>query len=88
VGITRLRGGFVLATMASDKTDFTDSTYAVRAVEDLVDKYRLVADNSRWCFLRNQQQAATPTRPRARTSATAPKRPCFSERYRSTGQRS
>jgi hypothetical protein len=25
-GITRLRGGFVLATMASDKTDFTDST--------------------------------------------------------------
>jgi hypothetical protein len=35
-GITRLRGGFVLATMASDKTDFTDSTYAVRAVEDLV----------------------------------------------------
>ena len=35
-GITRLRGGFVLATMASAKTDFTDSTYAVRAVEDLV----------------------------------------------------
>ena len=35
-GITRLRGGFILATMASAKTDFTDSTYAVRAVEDLV----------------------------------------------------
>jgi len=35
-GITRLRGGFVLATMASDKTDLTDPTYAVRAVEDLV----------------------------------------------------
>jgi len=35
-GITRLRGGFVLATMASSKADFTDSTFAVRAVEDLV----------------------------------------------------
>jgi hypothetical protein len=34
-GITRLRGGFVLATMAATKTDFTDSSYAVRAVEDL-----------------------------------------------------
>jgi hypothetical protein len=35
-GITRLRGGFVLASVANDKTDFTDSSYAVRAVEDLV----------------------------------------------------
>jgi hypothetical protein len=34
-GITRLRGGFVLATMAGTKTDFTDASYAVRAVEDL-----------------------------------------------------
>ena len=35
-GITRLRGGFILATMASAKTELTDSTYAVRAVEDLI----------------------------------------------------
>lgn len=35
-GITRLRGGFVLATVASSKVDFTDSTFSVRAVEDLV----------------------------------------------------
>lgn len=35
-GITRLRGGFVLASVANEKTDFTDSSYAVRAVEDLV----------------------------------------------------
>jgi hypothetical protein len=35
-GITRLRGGFVLATIANAKTDFTDSTFAVRSVEDLV----------------------------------------------------
>jgi hypothetical protein len=34
-GITRLGGGFVLASMAGRKADFTDSTYAVRAVEDL-----------------------------------------------------
>lgn len=34
-GITRLRGGFVLATMAGTKNDFTDASYAVRAVEDL-----------------------------------------------------
>jgi hypothetical protein len=34
-GITRLRGGFVLATMAGTKTDVTDASYAVRAVEDL-----------------------------------------------------
>jgi hypothetical protein len=39
-GITRLRGGFVLATMASDKTEITDSTYAVRAVEDLISAVR------------------------------------------------
>jgi hypothetical protein len=32
-GITRLKGGFVLATMASSKKDFTDSTFAVAAVE-------------------------------------------------------
>jgi hypothetical protein len=35
-GITRLRGGFLLATVANAKADFTDSTFAVRAVEDLV----------------------------------------------------
>ena len=35
-GITRLRGGFVLATMASAKTELTDSSYAVGAVEDLI----------------------------------------------------
>ncbi len=35
-GVTRLRGGFVLATMAGTKTDLTDSHYAVRAVEDLI----------------------------------------------------
>ncbi len=35
-GITRLRGGFVLATMARDKADLQDSKFAVRAVEDLV----------------------------------------------------
>ncbi len=35
-GITRLRGGFVLASVANEKTDFTDSSYAVRAVEALV----------------------------------------------------
>src|SRR5947207_11103864 len=35
-GITRLKGGFVLATMARDKGDLRDSTFAVRAVEDLV----------------------------------------------------
>ena len=32
-GITRLRGGFVLATMAGAKKDLTDATYAVQAVE-------------------------------------------------------
>jgi hypothetical protein len=35
-GITRLRGGFVLATMARDKADLQDTKFAVRAVEDLV----------------------------------------------------
>jgi hypothetical protein len=35
-GITRLKGGFVLATMARDKGDLQDSKFAVRAVEDLV----------------------------------------------------
>lgn len=35
-GITRLRGGFVLATMARDKADLQDIKFAVRAVEDLV----------------------------------------------------
>jgi hypothetical protein len=34
-GITRLRGGFLLATVANTKAGFTDSTFAVRAVEDL-----------------------------------------------------
>jgi hypothetical protein len=35
-GITRLKGGFVLATMSRDKGDLHDSNFAVRAVEDLV----------------------------------------------------
>ena len=35
-GITRLKGGFVLATMARHKGDLQDSTFAVRAVADLV----------------------------------------------------
>jgi hypothetical protein len=34
-GITRLRGGFVLATMARHRDDLHDSIFAVRAVEDL-----------------------------------------------------
>jgi hypothetical protein len=34
-GITRLGGGFILATMARDRTDLHDSSFAVRAVEDL-----------------------------------------------------
>lgn len=34
-GITRLRGGFVLATMAGAKKDFTDTTFAVAAVEQV-----------------------------------------------------
>jgi len=35
-GITRLRGGFVLATMAGNKAELQDSKFAVRAVEDLM----------------------------------------------------
>lgn len=34
-GITRLRGGFILATMARDRADLHDTSFAVRAVEDL-----------------------------------------------------
>ena len=34
-GITRLRGGFVLATMAGAKKDLTDVTFAVQAVEQV-----------------------------------------------------
>src|SRR5262249_55405646 len=33
-GITRLRGGFVLATLAKDKTELVDAQFAVRAVKD------------------------------------------------------
>jgi len=34
-GITRLRGGFVLATMAGAKKDLSDPTFAVQAVEQV-----------------------------------------------------
>jgi hypothetical protein len=34
-GITRLRGGFVLATMAGTKKDLTDASFAVQAVEQV-----------------------------------------------------
>jgi len=34
-GITRLGGGFVLATRSGTKTELVDTSYAVRAVEDL-----------------------------------------------------
>jgi hypothetical protein len=34
-GITRLQGGFLLATVAGDKAEVHDSRFAVRAVEDL-----------------------------------------------------
>jgi Transposase domain (DUF772) len=34
-GITRLKGGFVMATVAGDKAELHDSRFAVRAVEDL-----------------------------------------------------
>jgi hypothetical protein len=34
-GLTRLRGGFILATMARERGDLHDSSFAVRAVEDL-----------------------------------------------------
>ena len=33
-GMTRLRGGFLLATLGKDKTELVDSKFAVRAVED------------------------------------------------------
>jgi len=33
-GITRLRGGFLLATLAKDKRELVDSKFAVRAVKD------------------------------------------------------
>ncbi len=33
-GITRLRGGFLLATLGKDKADLVDSKFAVRAVKD------------------------------------------------------
>jgi Transposase domain (DUF772) len=33
-GITRLRGGFLLATLGNDKAELVDSKFAVRAVED------------------------------------------------------
>lgn len=35
-GITRLRGGFLLARLALNRDDLHDSTFAVRAVKDLV----------------------------------------------------
>lgn len=34
-GLTRLRGGFILVTMARERGDLHDSSFAVRAVEDL-----------------------------------------------------
>jgi Transposase domain (DUF772) len=34
-GLTRLRGGFILATMARERGELHDSSFAVRAVEDL-----------------------------------------------------
>lgn len=38
-GITRLRGGFLLATLATDKRDLHDQTFAVRAVKDHIAKF-------------------------------------------------
>ena len=35
-GITRLRGGFLLASMASDRRELMDSRYALKAVEELI----------------------------------------------------
>lgn len=35
-GITRLRGGFILAMMAGDRRELQDTRFAVRAVEDLI----------------------------------------------------
>ena len=34
-GITRLKGGFILATLGTQRSDVQDTTFAVRAVEDL-----------------------------------------------------
>ena len=41
-GITRLGGGFVLAKRAKDKKELVDTRFAVRAVEDLIDRYGVV----------------------------------------------
>lgn len=38
-GITRLRGGFLLATLAKNKGELHDSKFAVRAVEDHIAKF-------------------------------------------------
>jgi len=38
-GITRLRGGFLLATLATDKKDLHDQRFAVRAVTDHIAKF-------------------------------------------------
>ncbi len=38
-GITRLRGGFLLATLAKDKGELHDSRFAVRAVEDHIARF-------------------------------------------------
>ena len=38
-GITRLRGGFLLATLGKDKAELHDSRFAVRAVEDHIAKF-------------------------------------------------
>jgi len=38
-GIARLRGGYLLATMAKDKRDLTDSKFAVRAVKDHISMF-------------------------------------------------
>lgn len=38
-GITRLRGGFLLATLGKDKTELVDSKFAVRAVKDHIELF-------------------------------------------------
>jgi hypothetical protein len=38
-GITRLRGGFLLATLGADKRELHDSKFAVRAVKDHIARY-------------------------------------------------
>jgi hypothetical protein len=38
-GITRLRGGFLLATLAKDKNELHDSKFAVRAVKDHIARF-------------------------------------------------